>query len=136
LKSLLKNKIVYFFIFMIVSACGFLWQKTIVNAVPNDTIEIYHFYHPPFGVTCSKAENYIQEVIKNDFKNVSFKSVNTEQTPCDQFIKDCPCNQKEVVIFNKSKNEFLISSLRSLIKQGKAKEEIQNTLITELKSIL
>ena len=121
---------------MIVSACGFLWQKTIVNAVPNDTIEIYHFYHPPFGVTCSKAEKYIKEVIENDFKNVSFKSVNTEQTPCEQFIKDCPCNQKEVIIFNKSKNKFLISSLRSLIKQGKAKEEIQNTLITELKSIL
>jgi hypothetical protein len=135
-KNLLKNKIFYIIFLFIGLFGGVLTMKIKESTISNEAVEVYHFYHPPFGITCSKVENYIKEIIENNFKNVSFKSVNTNTTTCEQFIKNCPYQEKEVVIFNRNKNKFLASSMRSLIKQGKTKEEVEKTFIAELKSIL
>lgn len=137
---LLKNKFFQIFLFVIMvlsinllnnnySEAGFFDKK--------DNLEVYYFYHKPFGGVCSKTEEYIKNTIsEHNLKNVRFQSIDINSRKGKKFTSIYSGEKKTVVIFNRKNNKIIHSSMRSLIKKDKAKKEIVTEFLSKLNSVI
>ncbi|MCT4552190.1 MAG: hypothetical protein N4A44_00825 [Alphaproteobacteria bacterium] len=100
----------------------------------NKNLKVYHFYHNPYGYTCSEAERCIKEIVKESDKDLTFSSINTSEDNKD-YIDGYHPTQKEVVIYNPNTEEYKVSSIRNLIKRGATDSEVKQQFTKELDSI-
>jgi len=128
------KKIIFTIITIAIIITGFSLKKSVI--ISKNNIEVYHFYNKSFGQTCTKAKVYIKELQQENPDDFSFKIVNISQKNPKSFIKKYNESGKNIIIFNKKKETYIVSSMRRLIKEKKSKSLVKESFLKELESIL
>jgi len=137
MKKLLTTKAVYFLtVLMIITTILYPNKSMAKETSVNSHIEVYYFYFEPFGHTCSKIKEFTKEILSKKFDNINFEIVNVYKTAPESLVKGYSSKEKALVIFNKKTNKFKVSSMRTLLKYGFAKKDVQDKFIRELTSMM
>jgi len=130
-----KYKILVVSLITLITVGSMPMKKAHAQENKANNIEIYYFYHQPFGMTCSKIENYVKELTDKELQGVKFEKIDVNQTAPESIVKGYNSKSKDLVIYNRSKGDYLVSSMRMLLKLGYKRDYVKEKFIEEAKTL-